>query len=189
MKFYQGKNVLRWQGGFMDEVNPVYLKEKVMYAIRAELEKKGCVQLREFLTPRAYHRAMKKVLLRHQFVPDKYSFQEGKGILLLSVLSLIISTNVKMYLRVFKHRDYLLLHDDQNTSKSYDILLDLQNMDESWGGWSSYVRDSVEVVRIFPIANALTIVRREAGTRSFVKYVNHHALNPRRMLFARVTFK
>lgn len=170
-----------------NEVNPIYLNEKVMLAIHAELEKKGCVQLRDFLTPEALYAALKSLPLKRKYVPDRFSFSEGKGVLP-SFVSLLVPGKADAYLRVFGHRDYELLHDAQDTTAGWDVILDLQDMNEIWGGWFCYVKDEKEVLRVVPFANTLTIIHRENGMRSFVKYVNHHAQQPRKFIFAQVKF-
>jgi len=84
--------------------------------------------------------------------------------------------------RRFRKGDYTVLYDKLKPGKGVLFILNLTKMDQSWGGWSTFIRGNEEVARLIPSENALFIINN-TGLRSFVKYVNHHAKQPRVFLY------
>jgi hypothetical protein len=83
---------------------------------------------------------------------------------------------------LFGKGDYTVLFDELRPESGVAFFLDLVDGDESWGGYSSFMKGSKEVVRVVAKGNALSLVD-QSGLRSFTKYVNHHAQKPRVFLY------
>lgn len=83
--------------------------------------------------------------------------------------------------RKFEQGDYTVLTDAMKPAEGIAFFLELSTLPEEGGGYSSFVSDG-EQFRIVPIKNALFVVD-QAGLKSFTKYVNHHAPNPRLVVF------
>lgn len=80
--------------------------------------------------------------------------------------------------RKFRKGDYTLLFDGLKKGKGVAFFLDVNTVDELWGGYTSFVKGHEEVVRVVPQKNALFLVNQD-GLKDFTKYVNHHAKRPR----------
>lgn len=79
----------------------------------------------------------------------------------------------------FDKGDYTVLYDALKPAKGFIFFIDLVSLDESCGGFTSFVGvDGKEVVRVVPRKNTLSIINAD-GLRFFTKYVNHRAKRPR----------
>ena len=63
------------------------------------------------------------------------------------------------------------------------MFLDLNPFDESWGGYTVFMKGDEELLRVIPHGNSLFLID-QTGLNSFTKYVNHNAKNPRVFLYA-----
>lgn len=171
--------------------NQVYLAEETITAMRDEFLKNGFIQLSDFLTQSFFSQCLasvQKSSFTKKYVPDRFSFSEAKIPAEISKLltskqfadfvSSIVGKKLSLKnLKIlsFSHKDYTLLHDNLKGYSGFDLVFDFNTIDESCGGFTSYVRNGQEVVRIVPIANALTLIKRRKDMLSFVKYVNHRS--------------
>lgn len=79
----------------------------------------------------------------------------------------------------FAQGDYTVLYDALKRARGFVFFLDVESIDESCGGFTSFVDGAgKEVVRVVPQKNVLSIVKAD-GLRFFTKYVNHRAKRPR----------
>ncbi len=84
----------------------------------------------------------------------------------------------------FRHRDYTLLSDGVRQPAGTLFQLELTpRWQAAWGGFTSFVANGREPLRITPMPNSLVLAEQQAGVQQFVKYVNHHAgITPRIMV-------
>jgi hypothetical protein len=147
----------------------------------------GNIQLQSFLSEKGFA-LFKHLKFRHVYVPEKCCYSiagapELKGFN--AVLSSIVGKKVKaksVFCFMFGKGDYTLLYDAIKPGSGVAFFLDLFDFDESLGGFSSFLKDSKEVFRVVAKSNSLTLVN-QSGLKSFVKFVNHHAPNPRVFLY------
>lgn len=78
----------------------------------------------------------------------------------------------------FEKGDYTVLYDALKPARGFVFFLDVFSLDESCGGFTSFVGKTGEMVRVVPKRNVLSIIKAD-GLRFFTKYVNHHAKSPR----------
>ena len=82
----------------------------------------------------------------------------------------------------FGHRNYTLMSDEK-TTPGYLVQLDFTQLwEDSYGGFTSFVKNNEEVLRINPMQNSLTVVKIDEDTKYFTKYVNHKAGDKRRFI-------
>lgn len=113
--------------------------------------------------------------------PPAFARSEEFSAILEKVLGFPVAFEV-LECRKFGHGDYTLLYDELAPGKGLVVSLELSGMDEAWGGYTSFIQGSEEVVRQVPVENALFVINQE-GLHSFTKYVNHHAGHPRVFLY------
>lgn len=84
----------------------------------------------------------------------------------------------------FRHRDYTLLSDRVRQPAGTLFQFELTpRWQAAWGGFTSFVANGQEQLRITPVPNSLVLAEQQAGVQQFVKYVNHHArITPRIMV-------
>jgi len=63
--------------------------------------------------------------------------------------------------RKFESGDYTVLTDDLPEGTGFLFSLDLTQLDEEWGGYTSFVQDNEEVVRQVPIQNTLFLINQD----------------------------
>ncbi len=170
----------------MGDINPAYDKS-VLARAAAHLKREGSVQLQNFLMPDALY-AFLNLKWKHVYEPLKYSCHYAKPPALWKmfreILFQLIGRRVKcsVWCIAMVHGDYSVLYDSMKLGKGYAFMLDVNDMPESWGGYTVFMKGEKEMVRVIPKRNALTIVD-QSGLKSFHKYVNHHTTHPRIFLY------
>lgn len=103
---------------------------------------------------------------------------------LCAVLDLPVK-RVEVELFKLKHKDYTILHDeDDNTG--IDFVLDFnQEWDPAHGGSVIYLDEDGEYHAISPCDNTITITRRK-GNKRFIHYLNHNVKEDRVMLIGKI---
>ncbi len=144
----------------------------------------GNMRLLSFLSPKNLGR-FKHLKFKRVYVPEKCSYHVAKAPAI-KELHLVLKklTGKKFIFSVlkFEHGDYTVLYDDLKPAKGVAVILDLVNFDESWGGYTSFMKGSEELFRVVAKQNSLTLID-QSGLRSFTKYVNHHAQHQRVFLY------
>jgi len=171
----------------VDWLNDKYTAED-LHAAGQHFDKNGYVQLLQFLSKKgldSFKLSFKKV-----YEPLKFSYSVAKppkfalSKEFCAVLSTLVGKDVhpeKLTVYKFEPGDYTVLYDDLAPGKGTALLLDVSDLDESWGGYTSFMEDE-ELLRIVPRKNALSLVNHE-GVLSFTKYVNHNDKQPRIFLY------
>ncbi|MBS3152787.1 hypothetical protein J4230_05250 [Candidatus Woesearchaeota archaeon] len=76
----------------------------------------------------------------------------------------------------FCHGNYGLLNDSLKENCNVKVIVEFT---KTWNydanGYSSFVQNGEEILRINPVRNAVTIIKVNKNTKSFVKYINHLA--------------
>ncbi len=167
-------------------LNPMYTDELLEKA-GEHFKKQNHIQLLNFLSKDV---KLPEFKWSHEYVPLEFSFSFSQPLVfakdLLPVIRKIVGKKVNFELlefRSFEHGDYSVLHDKLKPGKGYAIFLDLNSFDESWGGFTVFMKGDEEFLRLVPQANSLFIIN-QSGLRSFTKYVNNRARHPRVFLYA-----
>ena len=171
----------------LDWLNPAYTKDVIKSASHA-FAKSGSLQLQSFLS----HSGLKQFTnfkWKKCYNPLEFSYSVANPPSFVfspefkEVISNLTGRKVKSAsMFCFQHGDYSLLFDDLKPQTNVVAMLDLFDVDELAGGWTSFLEDGKEVFRVVPKRNALTLVSQNKFY-SFTKYVNHHASNHRVMLY------
>lgn len=91
--------------------------------------------------------------------------------------------HITLELHSFEHRNYTLLHDEAKQPEALFLFLELTTQwNPSWGGFTSFVKDEEELLRLYPVPNTLTLVHQQKNTQHFTKYVNFYAGKHRRIV-------
>jgi hypothetical protein len=186
-------------------INPQYFLRSVLQDAAAAFARTGSIQLHNFLIPdvaQTLAKQLSAVPLKQHYVPDQYRCHEPARIpALAKQLQRVLATTHEMRdiisaivqkktafkescLCAYARGDYTLLHDKLKEPAGYDVIIDLTpHWDNRACGHHSYVDGKGnEIARVPVMPNALAIVRRPASVMKFVKYVNHHAREDKRIV-------
>ena len=172
----------------VDWLNPAYSAETLHEAAK-EFASQGNIQLLQFLSQKGLDKF--KFKFKKLYAPLKVSCSIGKAPAFVksrefcAVLSAVIGREMHVAhsgLYLFDKNDYTVLFDELKPEKGVAFILDLVDGDDSWGGYTSFMKGDREVVRVIAKGNALSLVD-QSGLKSFTKYVNHHAQKPRVFLY------
>ncbi len=167
-------------------INPAY-DEIVLAKAARHLKSEKSLQLLDFLMPDAL-RAFEKLKFKHSYDPLKFSLHHSMPPSVWKVLPEVMAhlTGQRMKCKftciAAMPGDYSVLYDSLKPGKGFAVFLDVNELSESLGGYSVFMKGSKEVVRVVPRRNALTVVEQN-GLRSFIKYVNHKARHSRIFLY------
>ncbi|MEM3154220.1 MAG: hypothetical protein QW165_01485 [Candidatus Woesearchaeota archaeon] len=166
----------------MAKLNPVY-NDAVVAQAAAHLKKKGSVQLTEILVPGAL-RVFENLKWKRAYYPDKFSLHYSHPPVVWKEFQKLVSkligkkVHCSMQCIALMPGDYSLLYDALRHGKGFIFMFDVNTVPESCGGYTVFLKGNEEVVRVVPKSNTFTIIN-QSGLKSFHKYVNHHAKNPR----------
>ena len=182
-------------------INNYYSNKEVINEISKVILKEGKVELQKLLEEWYYKQLLEdiKILkLKKKYIPQFYryeysTFKDKKLILLMEYfLFKIFKKDIKFYearLLLFKHKDYVLLNDQINERNGIKLILDLtKGWNEESGGYTLFVKDNKEMLKIKPNNNTLTIIITDNKMKSFVKYINHKAQDKKR-IFIELNYK
>lgn len=169
----------------MDKINPGF--DIVMPSIVSAFVGRGVVSLKNVLLPSVIVDSARAVW-KKRYEPQKFSYSVAKApswkLELKDFVSRIAQTDFDWAVcewRRFDERDYTLLFDSLKPHEGVVLFLDVANIPQEWGGYSSFVGDG-EVMRVVAEANTLTVINAK-GLREFTKRLNHNAKNPRVFLY------
>ena len=173
-------------------LNPVYRNMKTLQQIKNMFQKKApkSVQLQEIWKKEKY-KALKTeaeiAAYTDEYEPERYSMskaemgEELQRIWLSEEFQALITfitgkkSTGEATLEMFQHQDYTLLSDEAEPSYVDVCFWMAPYWEQAWGGYTSYVQENEEILRIHPIPNSLTFVHVQQGMKKFVKYVNVRA--------------
>ena len=172
-----------------DWLNAAYDEETLKQAARS-FALSGKLQLISFLSEKGLQQFNGMKFIR-AYVPVMYSYHLANAPRFAfseefrKIMCRLVGSEVKVSdLAVIRHQhgDYSLLYDMLKPGRHTIFMLDIAEMKEEWGAWTSFLKGNEEVFRVVPKRNALTLVNQK-GLRCFTKYVNHNAKNPRTFLY------
>ncbi len=182
-------------------INKYYLNLEIINKIVGVINKEGKVQLQKFLSDIYYKELLcniKNLKLKKKYKPELYKYdcfniKDKKLILLIEYfLFEIFKKKVKFHnaqLFLFKHNNYTLLNDNINETNGINVILELtEKWNKKYGGYTSFIKNNQEILRINPVKNSLNIIITDDKMKSFVKYVNHKTKD-RKRIFIELSYK
>lgn len=164
-------------------VNSAYDDATLKEAARS-FKLSGNLQLLSFLSVESFNE-FRNLKFKRVYVPGKFSYSISKAPVLKEFQAILQKLTGKKFtfsMMKFEHGDYTVLYDALKPAKGIVVMLDFFDLDESWGGCTSFMKNNEELFRVVAKQNSLTIIN-QSGFRSFTKYVNHHATHPRVFLY------
>ena len=174
-------------------INKHYLDEEVFSGLKSTFNKEKSIQLRHFLETDFYIRLLdrvKRLHYIHHYDPVRHSysstsFNHKKFLLPIhEFVSKLVSQQLKLSSAdafCFQHRDYTLLDDKLHENPGLMVLVELTpRWSDSFCGYTSFVKNNQEVLRILPHADSLAIIATNSDMKRFVKYINNTADRSRR---------
>ncbi len=183
----------------MNNISEVYKQKEVLEAMRENMQHEGVLQLGNFLNEEE-NKTLIKQILKESFILDYKALEHSRNTLplskitnyeVLSFFEFFRSKNFIEYIEdiveselqietfkicLYRHKDFILLHDKQERSDSLDIIFDLtQTWNEAAGGILTYVNQEEEIFYLSPAYNSLTILFRNEEYMRYLKYINHLA--------------
>lgn len=158
-------------------INPLYTSAGVLAEIKEAFLQKGMIRLPNFLVESDYL-ALKPRPGNFVRVPDKHAYFESDIDFNSKEFSIFMSTilgtknKIQLDSRIYGHKCYTLLHDD-NSSSGVEFFFDIVgNWKHDYGGAKIYSAN--EPLIFEPQGNCLSIINAK-NKQGFVKYVNHKA--------------
>ncbi len=169
-------------------VNEHFNTPQVLEQIKRTLENEGTVQLQDFLAPDLYNQliqTIKETALAEEQQLLTHTYKKGPVPYMPEVEQFLQFIDLKQEsasLKVFTWKDYMLLHDNNQTLPEYEIILDCTDAwDENAGGEITYTDGEGNSGTLPAKANTLTITKTQ-GLQRFVHYCNHYAKDKQRVL-------
>lgn len=169
----------------MDSINQLYLQSETLEQVRKAYERDPdflSVAIAQVLTKDALERTIRECRRgwKPSLRPDRHSYAVHDEIPVQEDLrELTRRISGKEPLRTenlsLRHRDFTLLHDEEQQKAGVLGILFLDDWDAEWGGNIVFMKQGEVLGTFTPARNTLLIVRRKRGTRMFVQYVNHKA--------------
>jgi len=87
---------------------------------------------------------------------------------------------INLQARKFRQGDYALVQNTPTDEVRLDVLIRFcpEEWDFEYGGGVTYMDEEEELLAILPEPNTISIVLRDKGVQTFVKYMTHHAPQP-----------
>ncbi len=175
------------------EINPLYFQEEIQVQLKESLKqsKPQLLHIPHFFSISFYESLLKEVENSkevHTKIPDKYSYS---NIATLDNLNFLKSKDfirwlsditgkkiekIKIQIKKYGHKDYLLLHDSETIGEHLEFfILVMSSWDNRWGGYTVYVSQN-QVPIIFPLeGNSFSLIAKEKDRHKFIQYINHYA--------------
>jgi len=171
-------------------INKYYLNTKLKSEIAKVLTNDFSVQLYNFIDEKCSKLLKKKLKFKKVYAPNSFSYNisnfDNKGLLveLTNFLESIINKKIKMksaHVYCFSAGDYILINNDSKEVNGIKVILELNNYwDSNHGGFTSFISNNKEILRINPVCRSLSIILTKKSMSSFIKYINHHSGNNKR---------
>ena len=174
-------------------LNKHYLHQDVLPDLQTVFQREGSIQLQHFLEDEWYLKLLDRVKRLHykqEYYPQYSSFSlapfSEKRFLepIHEFACKLLGASFQLrtaQAHCFQHRDYTLLHDELQEEEGISVFVELTpRWSVGYGGFTSFIHDNQEMLRILPLGNTLTMVRTYPDMKRFVKYVNHRAERQKR---------
>ena len=157
--------------------------------IKKTFEEEGAVTLFNFLKENEFTKLQKTIrslqfkqsknILTHSFSSTEFKLDKEIIAFIERIIEQKISEN--MTVQQFKHKDYMILHDDIKQTESIDIIFNVSSWSEEFGGQVIYTDGTGDYTQLPVEPSSLTIIRKLTQVNRFVKYVNNKAQNDKRI--------
>ena len=81
-------------------------------------------------------------------------------------------------IRKFRPGCYTLLHDAEKEKEGFDFVIDISKGKEYSGGYTTYLTESEELLKLIPKTNTLSFIERKNGIMKYTKYLTHKNKTP-----------
>jgi len=167
-------------------INPIYKNAAIMKQMQDYFKKSKVIKLNNFFqNPKS---VVNNIKFKRKYLPIEYSYEESNVIKinkkeLTNFLSSFFKINkITISLKTYSHEDYSLLNDLPQRNKA-EFIIDLtKKWNKNAGGYTSFIQNNKEILRIYPEHNTLTLINTKNSTKSFVKYVNCLSKNKRTVI-------
>ncbi|KAF0976959.1 hypothetical protein FDP41_004254 [Naegleria fowleri] len=182
-----------------------YLQQNIREAINKQFCEESSIELRKFLNEEKFNKLYEEIKTlqndqhfeltipanRRHFLRLKKDNLDNNSLLakfyefvsseiftsyISEVTSLPIK-NINLQARKFRNGDYALVQNTPTNEVRLDVLIRLcpDNWDFEYGGGVTYMDEEEELLAILPEPNTISIVLRDEGVQTFVKFLTHHA--------------
>ena len=158
-------------------INPIYLNKRIIKEKQQEFKRAYVLKLENFyMYPEKIEKEIKKIKFQKRYLPTEYSFEEGNKLPidekeLKRFLSLFFKREIKLTIKRYYHKDYTLLNDKEKKKDGICIIDFTKEWKKEAGGYTSFIKDDNEVIRVYPEYNVCTLIKSK-NKKSFVKYIN-----------------
>ena len=176
-------------------INTLYVDGGVLKSIRQNYLNQDApnIKLENFFQNAVFSLLQKKLLnskYAWKFHPYKYSYSVAKikeidsflhGDYFSKLVHGILGVKkfeIKYEIRKFMPGDYTLLHDAEKEKNGIDFVIDFSLSSASFGGHTTYLTETEEVLILNPAPNTLSFIKRDKGLMKFTKYVTHRQKTP-----------
>ncbi|KAL9653005.1 hypothetical protein ABK040_015520 [Willaertia magna] len=185
-------------------LNDSYLKTKTIDAVNQSFCDESSIELRSFLKEEVFNKLYKELqelnddqfelavpVNRRQYLKvnvdkvDKnslvYKFDQVLNsktfIDTLTKMTSCTITKINVQARKFRKGDYALVQNTPTDETRLDVILRLcpTEWEFEYGGGIVYMDEVEELLSVLPEPNTISMVLRDKGVQTFVKYLNHHA--------------
>jgi hypothetical protein len=112
-------------------------------------------------------------------VPEINSFLGGKYFhIILSTILGVENLNFAFEIRKFCCSNYTLLNDSYNERPGIDFVIDFSKKWDGFGGHTTYLTKTKEILHLNPVPNSLSFVERNKKSMRYIKYVQHMQKEP-----------
>jgi len=81
-------------------------------------------------------------------------------------------------IRKFEPGCYTLLHDAEKEKEGVDFIIDFSKLDTYFGGYTTYLTETEELLTLSPKTNTLSFVERKNKVMKYTKYLTHRNKAP-----------
>ena len=175
---YLDKGVLKNTSSIYSQSNPknIRLDDFFQYSVLGLLQKKlDDADWKEKFDPEKYLYSVCELKEIDTFLKGDYFRNLAQGVL--GVKKLKIS-KIRYEIRRFVPGNYTLLHDAEKEKPGIDFIIDFSQSKESFGGHTTYLTESEELLISSPMPNSISFIERKNKLMKFTKYVQHRQKNP-----------
>ncbi|KAG2388273.1 hypothetical protein C9374_000437 [Naegleria lovaniensis] len=182
-----------------------YLKDNIREAVNKQFCDESSIELRKFLSEEKFNKLYEEIKAlqndqhfeltipanRRHFLRLKKDTLDSNSLLAkfyefvssqiftsyMSELTSLPIKNINLQARKFRNGDYALVQNTPTNEVRLDVLIRLcpDHWDFEYGGGVTYMDEEEELLAILPEPNTISIVLRDEGVQTFVKFLTHHA--------------
>ena len=85
---------------------------------------------------------------------------------------------IKYEIRKFEPGNYTLVHDSEKEKAGIDFFIDFSKNGRNYGGYTSYLTETDELIALNPMQNTISFIERKNGVMRYTKYVTSQQKYP-----------